>query len=86
MVRGRWYNFPMITTIDRLTDVILVAAESSDDQQVFSNAIEDMRRCHPELVEVAIRSAMQQSPAAEEWIREKFLDVLFPFSAKARPV
>ena len=72
----------MITTIDRLTDVILVAAESSDDQQVFSNAIEDMRRCHPELVEVAIRSAMQRKPVSSGWIKSAFLDFLFPFPNK----
>jgi hypothetical protein len=72
-------------TIKNISDNIIAAAHSYSTDAAC-NVVDDLRCCAPELAEVAIRLAMQQSPAAEEWIREKFLDVLFPFSAKARAV
>lgn len=71
----------MTVTIKKLSDNILTAARTRD-LDAMSSTVDGLRCCAPELVEVAIRQAMKQEPTFSDWIREKFLDPMFPFPNK----
>lgn len=68
-------------TIKKLSDNIVAAARSYDTDTIAS-VIDDLRRCAPEIAEVAIRSAMNQDHTFSELIRDVFLDHIFPFPNK----
>ena len=45
----------------------------------MSTVIDELRQYAPEIVEVAIRAAIQHDITFSQMIRENFLDVMFPF-------